>query len=739
MMKFIYLLIPVLLLSFFARSQTVSGVVVDEKQRPLVGATIVEEGTLNGVITNVDGGFVLQVSSGGRKIMVSYTGFITDTIDVVLDKEAGIPNKRLIVLKEKTSQLEEVVVQATSTFMDDLQPKHVEVITAKELTKAACCNLSESFETNASVDVSFTDAISGAKTIRMLGLDGRYVQINRESIPNIRGLNSRYGLSYIPGTWVQSIDVGKGAGTVINGYESMTGQINVQLKKPEGNEKLYLNSYLNSFGRAELNANRSILINDKWSTSFLLHTDYLTTEIDHNEDGFLDLPKSKQFNLMNRFKYEGEKMVTQLGITFLEDRKAGGQKGISFGDDLEHSEQYGFLNHTSRLEAFGKTGLLFPHKPYKGWGFIYSASFLDINGGFGRDGYQGKETTLYGNIIFQNIIGNSVHQYKTGASILYDDFDEIYADSSFARKEIVPGLYYEYTFSPNDRFTLLAGARSDFHNLYSTFATFRIHARYQFSKNTTLRAAIGRGYRTSNVLVENSNVLVSSRQLIVEESPEPEVSYNMGGSFVTVIPAGDKKVDVVADYFYTTFDNQLVYDLDKSPKALHVYNLRGVSYAHSFQLEASYSLTDQLRIKGAYKFYDVKTTINDKLRSIPYNAPHRFFINASYATKYDRWKADMTLRWFDAKRLPNTDRKSLAFQRPNASPDFFLVNAQVSRGFRWGSIYLGAENLFNFTQANPIIDPENPFGNDSQFDASIIWGPVIGRMIYAGLRYTVKR
>ncbi len=729
-MKYILSFFFFILLFFASTAQTVTGMVADESHQPLVGATVLESASTNGVVTDAFGRFSLKLQDSSNQIIVSFSGFLSDTLMAKLDQPMHI------MLEENTSELEEVVISASSTFIDNLQSRHSEVITEAELTKAACCNLSESFETNASVDVSFSDAITGAKTIKMLGLDGSYVQINRENVPNVRGLSGLYGLGFVPGTWIQSIDVGKGAGTVVNGYESMTGQINVELKKPENSEKLYVNGYLNSFGRAELNINHAQKLNDKWSGGLLLHTNYLNSEIDQNDDGFLDLPKSRQINAMNRYKYAGDKFMTQIGLNVMRDEKAGGQVGFGFGDNNLSAQEYGFINNTTRMEVFGKTGLLFPHKPYKGWGFIYSASYLDIESGFGRTNYSGKETTLYGNVIFQNIIGNSFHQYKTGVSILYDDFDELYADSTFARREVVPGLYYEYTFTPKDRFTLLLGARTDFHNLYGTYFTPRLHSRYQLSDHTTLRAAIGRGYRTPNALVENTNILVSSRRLVVEETPEPEVSWNMGGSLVTAINVQDKKLNLIIDYFYTTFENQLIYDMDASSRELRIYNLRGSSYAHSFQVETSYQFSDRLSGKAAYKYYDVRSTINGSLRQVPFNAKNRFFINGSYATRFDRWKVDATLNWFGARRLPNTSDKPTELQRPRETPDYVLLNAQISRGYRWGSIYIGSENVLGFTQGNPIIDAENPFGNN--FDASIVWAPIAGRMAYVGFRYKIK-
>ncbi|MBV6643928.1 MAG: TonB-dependent receptor [Cyclobacteriaceae bacterium] len=732
-MKFIHVL-NFVLMSFAIRQtvvgQTYSGVVVDSDNQPLIGASVQALGSGQGTITNVLGAFSIQTEKGTR-LVVSFIGFDSDTI--IIENNDSIR----VLLKQSSTTLGEVVVKSESTFIDELEPIHNEILLESELQKAACCNLSESFETTASVDVTFSDAVSGSKVIRMLGLDGRYVQISRESIPLVRGLSSRYGLGYIPGTWIQTIDVGKGAGSVVNGYESMTGQINLEFKKPENSEQLYLNGYVNSFGRAELNANHATDLKNNWSMAILAHVDQFNNEIDRNDDGFVDLPKSRQINFFNKFKYDGEHIKSQIGIQLMRDEKAGGQKGFGFGDDHESSSMYGFSNRTTQVEVFGKTGLLFPQKPYQGWGFIYSGSIRDIEAGFGRNGYEGSQQTVYLNAIYQNIIGNTFHQYKTGASLLYDRFEEVFADSSFNRNEVVPGAFWEYAYLPGDAFTLVAGMRLDQHNLYGTYFTPRIHARWQASNSTTVRVAAGRGYRTPNAIAENVRFLVSARELRIDEKLEPEVSWNMGGSIVSGLRLGERTLQIVGDYFYTTFEQQMVVDQDASSSQINIYNLEGDSYAHSLQLEASMALSDYWNVKGAYKYYDVTTTLNNELRQVPYVAKNRFFLNASYNTKYDKWQADGTLQWVGKKRLPDTSDKPVELRRGSFSPDYVLFNAQVSRGFRWGSIYLGAENLFDFRQSDPIIDAENPFG--SEFDGSIVWGPVPGRVVYAGFRYKVKR
>lgn len=709
---------------------TIQGRVLDETSQPLIGATVVVLGTTHGTTTDASGAFSLQMHHPDRQLVFSFVGYESDTL-------AASNSPMLIQLTPGEQFLDGVIVKAETSFYDELDPIQNQVILESELLKAACCNLSESFETNASIDVSFSDAVSGSKQIQMLGLDGKYVQIQRENIPLVRGLTSRYGMGYVPGTWIQTIDVGKGAGSVVNGFESMTGQINLEFKKPETSETVYANAYANAFGRAELNVNTAFDLNDQWSGAVLFHSDYFDNEIDRNDDGFMDLPKSRQINLMNRYKFIGEKLVSQIGFNVLADQKAGGQRGFGFGDEAATSPLYGFSNRTQKVEVFGKTGLLFPQRPYKGWGFIYSGTVQEIEADFGRNNYDGEQQTLYGNVIHQNIIGNTTHQYKTGVSFLYDRYQENFADSAFSRTEQIPGVYFEYSWLPSEGLTLVAGARTDFHNLYGNYFTPRLHFRYQIAPNTTLRTSIGRGYRTPNVIAENTRVLVSNRTIRVLEAIEPEISWNTGGSIVTAIPMGERKIDLVADYFYTHFENQLVMDLDANAQEVRFSNLRNQSFAHSLQVEASMRINEHWAFKGAYKYYNVQSQFAGVQRQVPYVSRNRFFLNASYATKYDKWTWDGTLHWVGNKRLPNTADKPVEFQKAQFSQAYPLLNTQISRGFRWGSIYLGTENLLDFRQDDPIIDAENPFGE--QFDGSLVWGPIAGRLIYAGFRYRIKK
>ncbi len=741
-------------------SQALRGTVQDgaaTPPSPLIGASVYWAGTTLGTVTDVDGKFALQKPADAHMLVISFVGYTNDTVHVQSTEQ----ELRLTLQPGQT--LKEVVVEGgrPSSYVDPLNPIRTEKITVKELQKAACCNLSESFETNASVDVSFSDAISGAKQIQMLGLDGVYVQVQSENVPSIRGLSSVYGLNYTPGTWVSSIDVGKGAGSVVNGYESITGQINVELQKPESSDRLFVNGYLNQMGRAELNIQAAQKIGKKWSTGLLLHGSgmgetMMNSQIgnmDRNNDGFLDLPMFKQVNAMNRWKYDGTRVKGQIGLRTLYENRRGGQ--LSYYDDSHreeppliydpnmghympnpdyvHQEPYGTGNTTRRNEVFGKLGILFPETPYRGLGLIVSGIDHETSSFFGNNRYNGKEQTLYANLIYQTIIGTTNHGVRMGMSYMLDKYNEKYRDSSFARTESVPGVFGEYTYTLPEKFTAVAGIRTDFHNLFGTIFTPRLHLKYDLTPHTAIRASAGSGFRVSNPIAENTSVLVSSRQLVVTERLNPERAWNYGINLSHDFRLLRHYGSVVLDFYRTQFSNQVVTDLDANPQQIRFYNLNGPSFANTLQVEVNYQPVKRLDVKMAYKFYDVRTTIGDELRRRPLVSRDRALFNVAYATKKDKWKFDFTTQWIGSKRIPGTQLNPTEFQRETASPSYVVFNAQVTRSFKNWDWYLGGENLGDYRQPNPILAANDPFGR--YFDASLVWGPIVGRMVYTGFRF----
>lgn len=712
----------------------------NDKLVPLVGATVQWINTNVGTITDTEGHFQLPYQFNSPKLLISFVGYQTDTVTVT------DPAVAVTVSLRSSRTLQEVTVSGSPGQVDRTNAIQTEFINQRTLAKAACCNLSESFETNASVSVSYNDAVTGSKQIQFLGLGGQYVQTNVENIPTVRGLATTFGLNYIPGTWITGIDVGKGAGSVVNGYESMSGQMNVELQKPDDSNKLFLNGYANSFGRLEGNANWSKTLSKTWSVGVLGHASTLRNEIDQNNDGFRDLPLYTQVNAINRYKYSSERYMAQVGVKALYEDRDGGQLS-SFG-----ASRYGFLNTTKRLEFFSKTAKLYPDKPYKGLGLILNGVHHEQTARFGFAPYDGRQQTFYANLIYQSIIGTTNNSFKAGISYLLDDYRENYKAFNTARTESVPGIFVEYTYIYPEKLTLVLGGRFDYHNLFGAQWTPRAHLKYSISPNVALRASAGRGFRTANPFAENFGYLVSSRTVFLSQPLQFESSWNYGVGLTNEFTLLGKKASLVVDYYRTDFQNQLIVDIEH-PGELYFYNLaeagrQGRSYANSFQVELNVQPAKRFELKAAYRLFDVKQTMGgpfgeERLLPKMMISRDRVLLNAGYALPYDKWKFDATLQWNGPRRIPYLREGYVHTSYQNMpvdiSPGFYNLNAQLSRAFRSGwEVYLGGENLTGFRQSNPIVAANDPFG--VRFDAgSQVWGPITGRMVYVGFRFKPQR
>lgn len=720
------------------QGQSVHGFVLELNaegiETSIPGVNVYWAGTTKGTSTNLEGHFKLELPKGiqNPQLVVSFIGYKKDTISI--DQTLSDPLKILLTM---SNELKEVVIanKAIGAHVSRMTPLYTQNVTGAELQKAACCNLSESFETNASVDVSFSDAVSGAKQIQLLGLSGNYSQLMTENIPNIRGLGTAFGLNYIPGSWMESIQISKGSASVKNGYESITGQINTEYKKPDNSEPLFVNLYANNYGKKEGNIYSAVKLNDKISTMLFIHAEDFSNEVDKNKDSFLDHPKMKQINLFNRWKFDSEKVHAQLGIKILNEERIGGQLNFDPSKPNDLSNGYGINIETNRYEVFTKTAYLFK-RPGTNFGFINSFIHHRQNSIFGLKNYDAIENNYYGNLMFQSYIGNTNHTYTTGISYVLDEYDEVLVDSAFNRKESVPGAFFEYTYHNVDKLSLILGLRSDFHNLYGTLITPRAHLRIMMDENTTFRASVGKGYRTANIFAENTFLLASSRSLIIDEQPEIEKAWNYGINLTKYIDVSGKQMSINAEAYYTHFVNQIVIDRDQDLSKIFVYNLDGKSYSSSFQLEVNYELFNRMDVTAAFRFNDVKTTINNELVRKPLVNKYKGLVNLSYATNLNKWQFDFTAQFNGDSRVPGTSENPIEYQLPESSPTYTILNFQVTKYFRKWDFYLGGENLTNFRQENPIIAANEPFGE--YFDSSLIWGPLSGIKIYAGLRYRIK-
>lgn len=737
-MKYIFLIFFSLLL--YPVQAKVRGVVKDNAGAPLPGANVAWVNTKVFAVTAEDGSFSVDKPKDSETLVISYIGFENDTIHV--DSE----NVKLeIVLREGLSLGEvNVVRRRFGTTKLRSSAMNVDIISSAELSRAACCNLGESFVTNPSVDVSYSDAATGAKQIKLLGLSGTYVQMMTENIPNYRGAAAPYGLGYVPGPWMQSIQVSKGSSSVKNGYESITGQINVEFKKPQLPEADWVsaNLFASSTGRYEANADATLKLSKRWSTSLLAHYENETMAHDANHDGFADIPRVEQYNLWNRWAYMGDHYVFQAGIKALSEWRNSGQ--VNHGGN-PGQELYKIGIDTRRYEAFTKNAYIFNKEKNTNLALILQGTFHNQDAVYGHKLYDVDQTNVYASLLFETEFSKR-HSLSTGLSFNYDGYDQRYRltnDVELPRlksfeKESVPGAYVQYTYNLEDKLILMGGIRGDYSSMHGFFVTPRAHVKYNPNEFVNFRLSAGKGYRTNHVLAENNYLLASSRKVRIAGDLDQEEAWNYGASISSYIPLFGKTLNLNAEYYYTDFLKQVVVDMDTDPHEIAFYNLNGRSYSHVFQVEANYPLFKGFTLTVAYRFTDAKTTYNGELKERPLTSRYKGLVTASYKTPLEIWQFDATLQLNGGGRMPS--RYILEDGTPSWSArygSFEQLSVQITRYFRRWSIYVGGENLTNFKQKNPIIDAANPWGEN--FDSTMIWGPVHGAKAYIGIRFNWAR
>ena len=739
----ILLFIPIMLFS----QTTLKGMVMDrdnpKNNLGVEGVSVHWLDTNVSAITNSKGWFVIDYKASYKKLVISYLGYKTDTITV-----SNLKPIHYFLTQE--GELEEVTIRSKRKAIQKslLSTANVFTVNSDELLKAACCNLAESFETNPSIDVSFSDALTGTKQIEMLGLTSPYLLITEENIPSVRGASQVFGLTFTPGTWVESIQITKGAGSVVNGFESISGQINAELVKPFSDNKFFLNAYSSLNGRLELNTHFNQKVSDKWQTGLYVHGNYRGEKFDKNNDNFLDAPLANQINVMNRWQFtDAEKgWVSFINVRFLNDEKQTGEIDFNPALDKGTTNAWGSEIDTRRFETSAKLGYVFPELPFQSIGFQMAYSNHQQDSYFGLNVYDIKHESVYSNIIFNSIIGDTRNKFKTGFNFTYDKFDELVNTTDFSRNEKSVGAFFEYAFDNLDNFSFTAGLRADTHNLLGTFVTPRLHLRYVPWEKGVFRASAGRGKRSANIFAENQQLFASSRQINIDDvggniyGLNPEIAWNYGVSYMQKFNLFERKGDVTFDFYQTNFQNQVIVDWE-NPQEISFYDLDGKSIANSFQVEVSYNLAKNLDLRTAYKYFDITTDYKSGNLQKPMQPKNRFFANLSYETELNenesQWKFDVTFNNIDKQRLPNTSSNPVQYQLAEFSDAYQLLNSQITKVFSSQfEIYMGAENLTNVKQDNPILASNDPFG--SNFDTTIIYSPIFGRAFYAGLRFKIK-
>ena len=741
-------------------SQNLSGMVVeilDNNEVPIVGANIYLVDGSKGVVSDQNGNFLINDIKDAKEFVVSYVGYLNDTLKT--------KNKYSKVILKPDTSLEAITInfKEKSTSVSLLSSANVLKISSEELLKAACCNLAESFETTPSIDVNFSDAISGRKQIKMLGLASPNILISVENIPSIRGALNAYGLTFIPGTWIESIQVAKGSGSVVNGYESVSGQINAELLKPMSDKKFFANAYYNSMERFELNTHYSTKLTEKIDYGLYLHADKKDNRDDHNNDNFGDAPTGQQINILNRFQYTNaiKGLVGFFDINYVGDERVYGE--IDYFDPAiipgpPVNDSWGGSADSNIIRSTLKFGYVDPDITYRSLGLQLSYSNVDQGADFGNSFHDTRHTSFYSNLVYNSIIGDTRSKIKTGISFAYDNYEESVnnLNTSFFnldRTEKSIGAYFEYNYDNLENLNLSAGIRYDNHNIIGNFISPRLHIRYQALPKTTIKMSAGKANRIANLFSENQKLFYSSRLISFSSADassefmsynyfdmKPEVAWNYGASIIQSFKLFGKDSQLIIDYYITDFDSRVVVDWE-SPTNILFYNLVGRSYAKSFQAQFSYSLANSIDLLLAYKNTDAKTDYISGRQQNPLTPSNRFFLNLSYDgpsnEKSRKWKFDVTYNHLGKQRIPSTIQNPEIFRLDPFSSKLDLINSQITRVFSDSfEVYLGVENLTNYKQNDGIISNSDPFGQ--YFDATMIYGPVSGRMSYLGLRYKIN-
>ncbi|MEZ4919766.1 MAG: TonB-dependent receptor [Saprospiraceae bacterium] len=714
--------------------EKIYGIVTNENSELLIGASVFWEDTKQGTTTDLEGQFWVPARTTKGQLIVQYVGHTPANVEV-------LPGEDSLWIEVQGVTLQEVTI-AEKNFdngVSMLETRNIERINSDELKKAPCCNLSESFETNGTVDLVYANALTGIKEIQMLGLRGVYSQFMVENRPSMMGIATPFAFEMIPGTWLSGIQLAKGASTVKNGYSGISGQINADLVKPQSDKPFYLNAYSSSGGRGELNVHLNKKGDGNFSNGLLAHGSFVRNRWDMNNDNFYDNPNRYQANALYRMFYDDPKMCAQFNIQLITDNRTSGQIEAIPGSNLFLVDQ-----QNDRIEVWGKLGRksVFD-KEYNQLGNMVSAAWHRANSVFGANTYVATQRSAYWQTLYETIIGNTNHKLTLAPSLHYFDIDEKVNEGDLSRTETIPGAMVEYSYNrPNPDLgfpdlVVVVGARTDYNSRFGWFFTPRFSAKYNFSENTIVRVSGGYGYRSPNLIAENISLLASNRSLDFASDISYEAAWNYGINFTQNFKLAGKSGALALDAYRTDFTRQIVVDVDQSPTTVFFYNSPGASYATNLLLSLNYNLLAGLDIKLVGKMNDVKATFaNGELNELPLVARYRGLIAVDYQTPSKKWTFNTHVQLVGPQRLPDNSQVPHEYIHdfPERSPNYALVNLQITRSWKNIEFYLGGENLTHFMQHHAIIavnEPWSPYFNGSQ-----IWAPTMGAMGYLGVRFS---
>ncbi len=697
--------------------------------------------------TDANGEFTL-ILTGRATLIATYVGYTRDTVVV----EPGTAEAKFYLSGENDLDASKVVAQQST--MPKLKSIKTEVITAAGLCKMACCALAESFENSASVTVGFSDAVTGARQIKLLGLSGTYTQMLDENRPVMRGIAAPFGMSFVPGQWLESIQIAKGPSSVINGLEAITGQINMEHRKPTDETPLFVQVYGSTDAMFEGNIASAIQFNEKWSMINMAHVGGTASKMDHNQDGFRDEPQDLNLNFTSRWLYYAPTgLQIRFGGRFLYDDRLGGQMGATKDNAFNLKNRiWGSSIKNRGVNGYFKIGVPLAEDNHANIALVTDFNHHEFDSFFGLKNYDAKQNSAFANLIYQNEI-NETHKVEFGATWQFDDLTQLYSGEDFSRRENAISGFGEYTLTPGDKFTFVGGVNLQYNSLHGWLFAPRANVRWAPADWITLRALGGRGYRTANIFTDNLGIFSTGKdfyapKMRLRDLDLLEDAWTWGGNVTFYLPFGaeDTETYLSFDYFHNDFNKQVIVDPEaSSPLGIAFYNLDGKSYTNTYQVDFSVNPLERFNITATFRYTDAKVTLRGQdLVERPMTSRYKGVLNMQYATAMNKWTFDFTAQINGPMRLPKYAAQVWGME---TSPVFPMLYAQITRKFKGFDVYVGAENILGYRQHHAIICADNPFGlNDTidrmpmageVFDASNVWGPLMGRKFYIGLRYTL--
>lgn len=719
-----------------AMSQVITGSVTNIFGDALPGATITWSGTTIGSTTDESGLFSIENKTEGRRTLVfSFVGFKTDSVTV-----GTITHWKVQLIEDNTLSTVDITAKSQATRFVDGVIK-TEVVGTRELERAACCSLAGCFSTNASVDAQTTNVVTDAKELRILGLSGVYNQVLIDGMPLVQGASYTFGASSIPGTMIEEIFVSKGANSVVQGFESIAGQINIIPKSPEKADRIFLNAFANSFGESQYNANY-MHRKEKSSNFTAVHGTLPAGEVDGDGDGFQDVAQTRRFSIFNKWTYDNpdnQKLRAQVGARYWTENRIGGQ--TSYDPDQQNiTDAYGQNINIDQVDLYTKFNIKLADLTSIIW---VSSGFLhDQTAVYGTTDYRVNQRNLYSNLALDHNFGEAQHNWKTGFSIRNNQMEEeinflenpldLTYDGRYTNDYNIPGVFTEGTFYV-DRFTILAGIRADHHGDFGWKTTPRMLIRAEVSDDTDIRFSVGKGFRRVHLFTERVNLLASNRDIIIDNILEPEEAVNIGLNVIQKFTIGDINTSLAIDGYLTNFQNQVFPDFDRAVRQVYVENFKEKSQSRSVQVENKWEVSPQIDIKWAYNYQWAARMQEGEMTPLPLIPRHKALAQTSLNTLDERWQLDLTYKWRGTQRLPDTDAYPQQYQQQSESPTFSMLDLQLTKRWQTFEIYGGIENIFNYRQNFPILGSDDPFG--PYFDSSFNWGPTKGREFYLGFRY----